>query len=73
MLSVTQTLSGINLKQLLMGTVTDQVFAMDYRYLDPRRPLRAKATAEETEERLLPYSELLPFAPLGYATQVRHM
>jgi hypothetical protein len=44
---------------------------MDYRYLDPRRPLRAKATPEEAEERLLPYSPLLPFAPLSYASQDR--
>ncbi|GBF96686.1 ER membrane complex subunit 1 [Raphidocelis subcapitata] len=70
LLSVTQTLSGINLKQLLIGTVTDQLYAMDHRYLDPRRPIgRAKPTPEEAEERLLPYSPLLPFAPLSYATQ----
>ena len=41
---------------------------MDKRYLDPRRPLRAKPTPEEVEERLMPYSELLPFAPLSYAS-----
>ncbi|KAI8475054.1 MAG: hypothetical protein J3K34DRAFT_456487 [Monoraphidium minutum] len=68
LLSVTQTLSGINIKQLLIGTVTDQVYAMDKRFLDPRRPMRSKATPEEAEERLAPYSDLLPFAPLSYAT-----
>jgi hypothetical protein len=52
---------------------TPQLYAMDYRYLDPRRPLRPKATPEEAEERLLPYSELLPFAPLSYASQGREV
>lgn len=42
---------------------------MDYRYLDPRRPLRAKQTPQEAEERLMPYSELLPFGPQAYASQ----
>lgn len=47
-----------------------QVFALDQRFLDPRRPMRAKATPQEMEERLLPFSELIPFFPNGYITQV---
>jgi hypothetical protein len=46
-----------------------QVFALDKRYLDPRRPLRAKVTPEEAEERLLPYSDLVVFNSLQYPTQ----
>jgi hypothetical protein len=45
------------------------VFALDKRYLDPRRPLRAKVTPEEAEERLLPYNELVVFNSLQYPTQ----
>jgi hypothetical protein len=47
-----------------------QVYALDKRYLDPRRPHRAKLTPEEVEERLMPYNELIPMLPLSYATQV---
>lgn len=46
-----------------------QVYALDKRYLDPRRPLAAKATPEEAEEGLVPYNELLIFNTLGFPTQ----
>lgn len=46
-----------------------QLYALDKRFLDPRRPLRAKATPEEVEERLLPYNELVLFNTLQYPTQ----
>lgn len=46
-----------------------QVYALDKRFLDPRRPLRAKVTPEEAEERLLPYNELIIFSTLQYPTQ----
>ena len=48
-----------------------QVYALDKRYVDPRRPHRAKLTPEEVEERLMPYNELIAMLPLSYATQVR--
>ncbi|WIA18351.1 hypothetical protein OEZ85_009816 [Tetradesmus obliquus] len=67
-MAVSQTKQGITTKQLLVNTISDQVFALDKRYLDPRRPLRAKVTPEEAEERLLPYSELVVFSPLQYPT-----
>jgi hypothetical protein len=46
-----------------------QVYALDKRFLDPRRPLRAKVTPEEAEERLMPYHELVVFNALQYPTQ----
>jgi hypothetical protein len=46
-----------------------QVYALDKRFLDPRRPMRAKVTPEEAEERLLPYHELVVFNALQYPTQ----
>lgn len=46
---------------------------MDKRFLDPRRPHKAaKAlTPAEQEERLIPYSPLLPLAPNSFATYSR--
>eukprot|EP00879_Flechtneria_rotunda_P012472 GHRR01013024.1.p1 GENE.GHRR01013024.1~~GHRR01013024.1.p1 ORF type:complete len:683 (+),score=278.61 GHRR01013024.1:59-2050(+) len=68
-LYVSQTKQGITTKQLLVHTLSDQLYALDKRFLDPRRPLRSKATPEEMEERLVPYGELIVFSPLQYATQ----
>jgi ER membrane protein complex subunit 1, C-terminal len=50
-----------------------QVYLMDKRFLDPRRPHKApKAmTPAEQEERLIPYSPLLPLAPNLFATYNR--
>lgn len=112
-LSVTSTRQGITSRQLLVGTVMDQVglegagenrargvemqpalslwtgwgtrtlhaetspplhpdvpqlYAMDLRFLDPRRPRTQKPSAQEVEERLIPYQENLPFAPNSFAT-----
>ncbi len=50
------------------------MYTIDLRFLDPRRPHRAKLTAEEQEERLIPYQDSLPImAPLyaSYNKQVR--
>ena len=41
---------------------------MDLRFLDPRRPRTQKPSAQEVEERLIPYQENLPFAPNSFAT-----
>jgi hypothetical protein len=46
-----------------------QVYALDKRYLDPRRPLTAKPSPQEAEEGLLPYSELIIYNTLMYPTQ----
>lgn len=54
--------------QVLMGTSTDQVVALDKRFLDPRRP--TKPTVEDREEGLIPYSEVLPIFPASWVTTV---
>jgi hypothetical protein len=41
---------------------------MDKRFLDPRRPLKKKLSAEEMEEGLVPYADTLPMFPQLYAT-----
>ena len=65
-LAVTKTLKGITTQLLLMATVSDQIYSMNKRFLDPRRPLRP--TQHTKEERLLPYKENLPLFPTHYAS-----
>lgn len=67
-LDVTRTARGITTKNLLMLMASNQVYAMDKRFVDPRRPHKAKLSAEEQEERLLPYSDMLPVMPASFAT-----
>ncbi|KAG2424507.1 hypothetical protein HXX76_014388 [Chlamydomonas incerta] len=67
-LAVTRTEQGITAKQLLVITNTDQVYALDRRWVDPRRPKKQKLTQDEMEEGLTPYQDTLPFSPLSFAT-----
>lgn len=36
--------------------------------MDPRRPRHAKLTPEEAEERLIPYQDTLPLAPISFTS-----
>lgn len=48
-----------------------QVYMMDKRFLDPRRPRlapNAKPTPEQQAEGLVPYAEELPYSTLMFAT-----
>ncbi|XP_021745493.1 ER membrane protein complex subunit 1-like [Chenopodium quinoa] len=64
--SVTLTAKGITAKQLLIGTVGDQVLALDKRFLDPRRS--AKPTPTELEDGIIPLTDALPINPQSYVT-----
>lgn len=50
-----------------------QVYLMDKRFLDPRRPRKSlkQLTPAEQEERLIPFSPLLPLAPNWFVTYSR--
>ncbi|KAF5726190.1 ER membrane protein complex subunit 1 [Tripterygium wilfordii] len=65
-ISVTSTAKGITSKQLLIGTVGDQVLALDKRFLDPRRSINP--TEAEKEEGLIPLADSLPIIPQSYVT-----
>ena len=65
-MSVSQTMMGITQRQVLVGTVADQVVALDKRFLDPRRP--TKVSPADKDEGLLPYSEIMPVFPRSYLT-----
>ncbi|CAM6116723.1 unnamed protein product [Calypogeia fissa] len=63
-MTVTSTARGITGKQLLIGTIHDQVLALDKRYFDPRRS--ANPTPAEREEGILPLTDSIPIQPPAY-------
>ncbi|PON37264.1 ER membrane protein complex subunit [Parasponia andersonii] len=65
-ISVTSTAKGITSKQLLIGTIADQVLAVDKRFLDPRRSFNP--TQAEKEEGIIPLTDSLPIIPQSYVT-----
>ncbi|XP_068652377.1 uncharacterized protein [Aristolochia californica] len=67
-IAVTSTAKGITSKQLLIGTVGDQVLALDKRYLDPRRS--PNPTQSEKEEGIIPLTDSLPIIPQAYVTHL---
>lgn len=69
MMTTTYSQRGVTAHQILLGTSTDQVVALDKRFLDPRRP--TKPTTEDREEGLIPYAEVLPIFPASWVT-TRH-
>ncbi|KAJ6793419.1 ER membrane protein complex subunit 1 [Iris pallida] len=65
-ISVTSTAKGITSKQLLIGTIGDQILALDKRLVDPRRT--AEPTQAEKEEGIIPLTDSLPIIPQSYVT-----
>ncbi|KAI8547334.1 hypothetical protein RHMOL_Rhmol07G0187200 [Rhododendron molle] len=65
-IAVTSTAKGITSKQLLIGTIGDQVMALDKRFLDPRRTVNP--TQAEKEEGIIPLTDSLPIMPQSYVT-----
>ncbi|GAA0163002.1 hypothetical protein LIER_18979 [Lithospermum erythrorhizon] len=65
-MAVTLTTKGVTSKQLLIGTIGDQVLALDKRFLDPRRSLNP--TQAEKEEGIIPLTDSLPIIPQSYVT-----
>ncbi|XP_011019630.1 PREDICTED: ER membrane protein complex subunit 1-like [Populus euphratica] len=65
-ITVTSTAKGITSKHLLIGTIGDQVLAMDKRFFDPRRSVNP--TQSEKEEGILPLTDSLPIIPQSYVT-----
>ncbi|KAH1105415.1 hypothetical protein J1N35_009183 [Gossypium stocksii] len=63
---VTLTVKGITSKQLLIGTIGDQVLALDKRFLDPRRSVNPPQA--EREEGIIPLTDSLPIIPQSYIT-----
>ncbi|WCJ29438.1 ER membrane protein complex subunit 1 [Euphorbia peplus] len=65
-IAVTTTAKGITSKQLLIGTIGDQILALDKRFVDPRRSLNPSQA--EKEEGILPLTDALPIIPQSYVT-----
>ncbi|KAL8137095.1 hypothetical protein V2J09_003096 [Rumex salicifolius] len=64
--AVTLTAKGVTSKQILLGTIGDQILALDKRYLDPRRSINP--TQAEKEEGIIPLTDTLPIIPQSYVT-----
>ncbi|CAL0327297.1 unnamed protein product [Lupinus luteus] len=65
-LEVTSTAKGITSKQVLIGTIGDQVLALDKRFLDPRRTLNPSQA--EKEDGIIPLTDSLPIISQSYIT-----
>lgn len=65
-MAVTATAKGITSKQVLIGTIGDQVLALDKRFLDPRRT--PNPSQAEKEEGIIPLTDALPIIPQSYIT-----
>ncbi|XP_065848970.1 uncharacterized protein [Euphorbia lathyris] len=65
-IAVTTTAKGITSKQLLIGTIGDQILALDKRFVDPRRSINPSQA--EKEEGILPLTDALPIIPQSYVT-----
>ncbi|RZC50279.1 hypothetical protein C5167_018705 [Papaver somniferum] len=65
-MAVSSTAKGITSKQILIGTIGDQVLALDKRFLDPRRT--PNPTPAEREEGLIPLTDALPIIPQSFVT-----
>jgi hypothetical protein len=61
-LSVSSTELGLTSKDLLVGTSSDQLYAMPRKFFDARRPLK-QPTQEEMEEGIMQYHPVLPLMP----------
>jgi outer membrane protein assembly factor BamB len=70
-MAVTSSAFGITANQILVGTLSDQIYAIDKKLLDPRRPVKPSKT--DKEEGLIPYNEFLPIAPQKFVTYTHHV
>jgi len=61
-LAVSSTELGISSKDLLVGTASNQLYAMPRKFFDARRPL-GQPTQEEAEEGIMQYHPVLPLIP----------
>eukprot|EP00299_Pterocystis_sp_00344_P012621 c6088_g1_i1.p1 GENE.c6088_g1_i1~~c6088_g1_i1.p1 ORF type:complete len:963 (-),score=239.72 c6088_g1_i1:23-2722(-) len=63
-LGVTETTLGATAKQLLVGFSSNQILAIDRRFIDPRQ----SSSSTPTDEFSAPYNMRLPFVPLNVVT-----
>ena len=74
-LSGVYTVAGVTEKQLLIGTVSGQIYSLDRRFLDPRRPVGKPSKSDQTEG-LAPYAPVLPMITqnvLSYSKEIERL
>ena len=59
---MTKTKQGISIREFMLGLLSGQVYGLNKRYLDVRRPNR-KPTSEDQEEGLIQYRSVLDYNP----------
>ncbi|KAI9339677.1 hypothetical protein BDR26DRAFT_381388 [Obelidium mucronatum] len=68
-IGATRTGAGITSREILFGLSSQQLYGVNLRILDPRRPYGAP-TAEDKEEMLFPYRAVVDFNPKELASHV---
>eukprot|EP00298_Acanthocystis_sp_HF-20_P028683 c7485_g1_i2.p1 GENE.c7485_g1_i2~~c7485_g1_i2.p1 ORF type:complete len:988 (+),score=440.05 c7485_g1_i2:35-2965(+) len=66
-LAVTETGAGISSKQILVGLESNQIYALDRKFINPRQP-EGTPTPEQQEEFLVPYNKVIPFNTMNIVT-----
>jgi len=66
-LATSTTIHGITTRHVIVGLTTNQLYSMDLRFLDPRRPA-GKPTDVQMAEGLMQYSPYLPLIPTQIVT-----
>ncbi|KAJ3024406.1 UNVERIFIED_CONTAM: hypothetical protein HDU68_008195 [Siphonaria sp. JEL0065] len=65
----TRTGAGITSREILFGLSSNQLYGVNLRILDPRRPVGV-LTSEDKEEMLFPYAPVIQFNPKELASHV---
>ena len=68
-LSGVYTVAGVTEKRLLIGTVSGQIYSLDRRFLDPRRPVGKPSKSDH--EGLVPYAPVLPIMTQNVLSTVK--
>ncbi|KAJ3082800.1 hypothetical protein HDU99_001547, partial [Rhizoclosmatium hyalinum] len=65
----TRTGAGITSREILFGLTSNQLYGVNLRILDPRRPT-GPITSEDKEEMLFPYRATIDYNPKEFASHV---
>ncbi|KAL9653998.1 hypothetical protein ABK040_014207 [Willaertia magna] len=60
-MGISQTLIGITNKQIILSLTNDQLYLLDKRLIDARRPKDPANSPDEIQEGLIPYNPYLPY------------
>ncbi|EFC49614.1 hypothetical protein NAEGRDRAFT_78106 [Naegleria gruberi] len=67
-IGVTKTTIGVTNKQFILSLTNDQIYLVDKKIIDARRPRNPTAASDEIAEGLMPYNPYIPFVSLNVPT-----